>query len=168
MFSLEELNEHLDLIDGVFYWKKCPRRSIIAGQPAGYTREDGYHIIAINGKDYYTHKLVYLFYTGIYPKYLDHIDTDPTNNDISNLRVATHSQNMCNQKLSIKNTSGYKGICFVNKRNYFLASIKKADRKYQKTFHIGAYIDKESALQAAIAWITNLRVELHKEFANHG
>ena len=168
MLTQEELSRYLDFIDGVFYWKECARRSIVAGQRAGYTRDDGYHIIAINGKDYYTHKLVYLLHTGIYPKYLDHRDTDPTNNDISNLRIATHRQNMHNQKLSVKNTSGHKGICFVNKRNYFLASIKKADKKYQKTFHIEAYINKESALQAAINWVTNLRVELHGEFANHG
>ena len=44
---------------------------------------------------------------------IDHIDGDATNNRIENLRVATHSENCCNQKLNRCNTLRLKGVSRV-------------------------------------------------------
>lgn len=42
---------------------------------------------------------------------VDHKDRDGLNNQKSNLRPCTNSQNRRNAKLQINNTSGYKGVC---------------------------------------------------------
>jgi hypothetical protein len=45
-------------------------------------------------------------------EHVDHIDNIRTNNCLFNLRFATKSENQYNQKLSSKNTCGYKGVTY--------------------------------------------------------
>ena len=63
---------------------------------------------------------------------IDHIDNNKTNNHIDNLRLATHSENICNQKVNKNNLStGYKNIKLINgiKCNTYRVSIKKKTKK---------------------------------------
>ena len=55
---------------------------------------------------------------------VDHIDGDRQNNDVSNLRWATYSENCQNSKISTKNTSGSKGVSFNKQMNKWSAQIK--------------------------------------------
>ena len=43
-------------------------------------------------------------------EYVDHINGNPTDNRLANLRACTLSQNQANRKLNSNNTSGYKGV----------------------------------------------------------
>lgn len=54
---------------------------------------------------------------------VDHIDTDGLNNRRSNLRAVTASQNMCNQRLTARNTSGLKGASLHRKSGKWQAHI---------------------------------------------
>lgn len=56
-------------------------------------------------------------------KFVDHIDGNQLNNQRSNLRLCTNSQNLRNQKINSRNTSGYKGVTFRKDRNKFRAII---------------------------------------------
>lgn len=55
---------------------------------------------------------------------VDHINGNPLDNRKSNLRLATHSENMRNRKLQKNNTTGYKGVWFNKKRKRYIATIK--------------------------------------------
>lgn len=55
---------------------------------------------------------------------IDHINGDTLDNRKSNLRLASHSENMRNRKLQKNNTTGYKGVWFNKKRNRYIATIR--------------------------------------------
>jgi hypothetical protein len=75
---------------------------------------------------------------------VDHKNNDKTNNHISNLRFATNKENQQNSKLSIKNTSGAKGVTFG--KNRWRASIVIDGIK----IHIGYYDNLEDAKLARV------------------
>jgi len=43
---------------------------------------------------------------------IDHRDRDGSNNRLSNLRIATHSENSINQRVRRDNTSGFPGVSY--------------------------------------------------------
>jgi hypothetical protein len=55
---------------------------------------------------------------------IDHIDCNTSNNDLSNLRWSTHSQNNQNKSMSKNNTTGVKGVTFDKKSGKFRAQIQ--------------------------------------------
>ena len=67
---------------------------------SGSTRKDGYAKIRVNGKPHYAHRLVYLYHHGTMPEVIDHIDGNPANNRIENLRPADMRQNQGNRRKS--------------------------------------------------------------------
>ena len=76
----------------------------------------------------------------MYKLYVDHIDGNKLNNDLSNLRWATPSDNARN---SIWKTgkSGYRGVHYLKRDGTYRASITLNG----KTKHLGVYINKEDA-----------------------
>lgn len=63
------------------------------------------------------HNVIWALYTGDWPApMVDHINGDPADNRIDNLRAATPSVNMKNTGMSIANTSGVVGVHQRGKR----------------------------------------------------
>lgn len=56
--------------------------------------------------------------------FVDHINGDKTDNRKCNLRLCTNSQNQMNAKTSSRNTSGVKGVSWINKYQKWRASIR--------------------------------------------
>lgn len=68
------------------------------GVLAGGIDKKGYVTLVINHKRYAGHRLAWLWMTGAWPEgSIDHKDRNPANNKWSNLRQATHRQNMMNR-----------------------------------------------------------------------
>jgi len=114
---------------GIFRWKwreGVSKRinARYAGKAAGNARSDGYLIIGINNRHYYAHRLAWLFVHGEWPpKDLDHIDGDPGNNRIDNLRLATMQENMRNVGLRKTSSTGVTGVSWDNYYRKFMAHI---------------------------------------------
>lgn len=86
---------------GVFIWKDhwVPEiRTKLIGKIAGGLNVNGYRTILVNGQRAYAHRLVWFVEHGEWPKELDHIDGDITNNKITNLRSVTRRRNHQNMK----------------------------------------------------------------------
>jgi hypothetical protein len=77
---------------------------------------------------------------------VDHIDGNKLNNNVSNLRYATHSENSQNCKIRTDNTSGSKGVSFNKASNKWTAQIKIDGI----SIHLGLFENKEDAIQARI------------------
>lgn len=74
---------------------------------------------------------------------VDHIDRDPSNNTVLNLRMATSSQNNANTKV-IKGTSKYKGVHQEGRTQKWVAQIR-----WERTaIWIGSYLIEENAARA--------------------
>ncbi len=65
---------------------------------------------------------------------------------------------MRNCKVSIKNTSGYKGVSFIKKRNAYKSAIKFN----KKTIYLGCYIDPKDAARV----YNTAAIKYFGEFAN--
>lgn len=103
-------------LTGIVRWRvrPNPRSRVFAGDRAGTVSVYKGHArrqITWRGRIYKEHRLIWLLVTGEWPKRNpDHRDGDACNNRWSNLRAATQSQNMMNQRLSARNVSGYKWV----------------------------------------------------------
>lgn len=139
------LKELFDYQDGGLYWKVSRTNTIKVGQRAGYSRKDNYRVINISRKIHLEHRLIWLYHHGYMPAdKIDHIDGNPANNDISNLRECSQAENSQNRKKPITNTSGYLGVCFNKKSNKWQANIRHSN----KLHHLGLFHTPDQAYQA--------------------
>lgn len=136
-----------DAETGVIRKLKC-RRSDWIGKQAGSINKKGYVAVSIYNKLYLAHRLAWLYIYGKWPEQVDHIDGDKTNNRISNLRLATTSQNVHSQRIRRNNTSGYKGVTFNRSANKWVAQIK-INRKQKYLGLFTSPIDAHSAYSHA-------------------
>ena len=157
------LKELFDYRDGELYWKVRKAKNTKIGDRAGWLCWNGYRQASINGKNYFTHRLIFLFHHGRLPKEIDHIDGDPSNNTISNLRVATRQENHMNQKKSKSyngkpTSSKYKGVSWNKEKQKWTAHIG-IDGKLR---HLGYF---RSEIKAAKAY-DKVAIEAFGEFVN--
>ena len=109
--------------------KRAIWNSRFAGSVAGYVRPTmkglAYLHIGIQGTIFKAHRLVWVYVRGEpVPDIIDHIDHDPLNNRIENLRAATMSQNRANSFTRRESVSGIKGIR-ITRQNKFMVRIKQ-------------------------------------------
>ena len=148
LLALDTLKEILDYnpITGLFTWKIDRKGGSKAGDVAG-CHQSGYIYIKINYKLYAAHRLAWFFTYGQWPsEIIDHIDNNSTNNQILNLREASHSENMRNKKTYANNKTGYKGVSLNQSSGKFQAKI----RVDGKQFSLGYYSTAEEAHKAYV------------------
>ena len=135
---------HYDPETGIFRWK-IRRRGIKYHQPAGAPHNMGYRQIMVDKQNYLAHRLAWFMYYGEWPlRLIDHINGNKTDNRISNLRLADHSQNAASRPLGKTNTSGIKGVSWNAAKRKWQASISVNNR----TIYLGRFDEIEDAAQA--------------------
>lgn len=100
--------------------------------------------VRIFGKAYLAHRIIWHMHYGQPPKrrVIDHIDGDPTNNRLDNLRLATFGQNAQNTKPKKNSTYKLKGVSFeLGRKKGWKAEIKKNG----KSTTIGRFATMEEA-----------------------
>lgn len=95
-----------------------------AGSVAGYRSTDGRINISIDNINYRSHRLVWLYVHGRMSSMdIDHIDGNPSNNRLANLREVSHKVNLQNRRSPTKaNELGLMGV--TKNRDKFGAQIK--------------------------------------------
>jgi hypothetical protein len=159
ILSQEYLKELFDYEDGHLYWKIRTSNRVKIGQQAGTIAKRGNININHSGKKLKAHRLIFMMHHGYLPKIIDHIDGNPLNNKIENLREATELQNHHNAAICKRNTSGIKGICWDKAKNKWLA---RCNFDYKP--HFVGYFDKINEAKVALE---TYRSKLHGEFARH-
>lgn len=114
------------------------------------------------------HRFIYEYHYGkiLEGMIVDHVDRNPLNNQLSNLRLATKQQNTANCSKSKNNTSGFIGVYHehikdkkFNNFNYWTAYVSKSKKRYSKRF---SYTE-EGKIQAA-KWYDQKKKELFGKF----
>lgn len=164
------VHERFEYKDGALFWKHHPLslfgaerawkafNTKHAGKRVGRS-VNGYLYVPIKRRHYSIHRIIFFMFHGYEPYIVDHIDGNPLNNKIENLRAATNSQNQANTRLSKANTSGYKGVYFHKSTGLWQASV----RKDKKLIHLGLFQNIEDAVKARRSHFE----VLHGEFTRH-
>ena len=82
--------------------------------------------------------------TGEFPSCVDHIDRNPYNNSLSNLRGVTRAQNAYNSKKGKNASSIYKGVSLRNENGKWRSYITVQN----KMISLGTYSLEEDAARA--------------------
>ena len=150
----------LDLIEinnsGHLVWKKG-RVGCRKGDRIGTVRKDGYRVVGINRRSYLYHRLLWFVLKNEQPpEFLDHINGDPSDNRIENLRPATAAGNSQNGDGPISKASGFRGVTLHKPTGLWKATVWA-----NNVSHSGGYFQTaEEAAKAA----SDLREKLHKDF----
>lgn len=158
ILTQEYIQSLFDYKEGELYWK-VPRFGARKNIPAGSTNKRNYRVVVIDYKQQQLHRMIFLYHYGYLPKLIDHIDNNPKNNNINNLRAANYYQNCQNSKMHKTNTSGFKNVffCKILKKWRVRVSVNG------KRISFGHYDDIELADLVA----QEARDKYHKEFVNH-
>ena len=111
--DIDRLNELFSYSDG-FLTYKARGNSRFDTRWEGVTpkipKQNGYIYVSYDGRRLLAHRVIFAMHHGYWPRQVDHIDGDRTNNRIENLRSATAKINAQNRTLRKDNTSGCTGV----------------------------------------------------------
>ena len=107
----------------------------------------GYRKVNFGGRPYQTHRMIWFMHYGYFPENeIDHINRDPADNHIENLREVGRACNAKNQKIPCTNTSGVKGVRWSKAADRWVGQIKEN----QQFHHLGCYADFTEAVLARL------------------
>lgn len=113
--------------------------------------------IDVDGVAYHFHRVAWVLHYGEWPKqWLDHINGDPLDNRVENLRLATQRQNAKNRRVQKSSTVGVKGV-----ERHVSGKWRARITSDGKCHHLGLFETMEEARDAYNA----AAQKLHGEFA---
>lgn len=104
------------------------------------------------------HRAAWAIHHGTWPTHdIDHINCNPADNRIANLRLATASENQRNKRAYANNKSGHKGVTWYAPNRRWVAKIRLHGRLY----HLGYFDDVDLAAAA----YREAAIRMHGDFA---
>jgi hypothetical protein len=104
----------------------------------------GYKVGSIQNRHFLAHRIAWAIVHGEWPNVIDHINGNPSDNRLTNLRSVDWTENSCNSRVSSRNTSGHTGVVWSNASGKWAAQITvRGSNKF-----IGVFSDKNDAVAA--------------------
>ena len=140
------------------------------GHPAGSLDKDGYVRIRISSIDYQAHRLAWAYVHGDFPEgeqpFIDHINGNPSDNRITNLKISSQAENNKNKKMKSNNTSGVTGVSRTEivsssgeMYRYWTAQwYDENGKEHKKAFSIGKLGEGEAKQMAINCRIEQIRL----------
>lgn len=146
------------IVDDEFYDELCKHRWTIN---SGYASRKVKHIDGTPGKmmHVYMHRVLLGLKYGE-RKSVDHRNGNKLDNRLENIRACSQAENCKNTRMRSTNTSGFKGVSWIESRGKWQATIAANG----KSIYLGRYKTPEEAHEKYVA----AAKELHGEFANFG
>src|SRR3546814_10334304 len=117
---------------GIFVWVSSPRPGW-AGRRAGFVKNKGYRVLAIDEVRFLEHRPAWFLMTGKWPPgEVDHRNGARDDNRWCNLRKATKAQNQANDRRRSNNPSGVKGVTRNKARKKWVATIKAGGQRMSR------------------------------------
>lgn len=157
MLTQAQANNYFEYKDGFLYWKIDKSKATKKGNLAGtLSKRDNRYRIICNGKQYLTHRIIFLMHYGFFPDEIDHINGIPSDNKIENLRAVDRGQNQWNRKVSSNSKSKVKGVHWhiQHKKWYARITVNK------KRIDVGLFNNLHDAALA----ISKARIKYHGEY----
>jgi hypothetical protein len=138
----------------IFYYDDCLRWKVnkrkgplnvrVGDEVIGCYRSNGYKVIRIDGRLYNLSRIVYQVVYGNLTTDLviDHINRNPADNRIENLRAVTQKHNTRNRQKQRNNSTGVNGVSLQTNVNVDIIG-KQVERQY----YVACWIDSEGKLK---------------------
>lgn len=139
---------------GKLFWKERPLErfptertgrvwnSRFANKEAFSALSRGYHVGTIDYVMVKAHRVAWAIYYGEWPEVIDHINGDPADNRIANLRDITQAENLTNLARRSDNKSGVTGV-------YQMGSRWAAEIRFEGVKNwLGSFATKSEAIEA--------------------
>jgi hypothetical protein len=151
-----QANFSYDPGSGAIERKFAPR--IKHHQKLGWIDDKGYLRFRHEGKLHFGHRVAWLLVHGAIPegKSVDHVDGDPQNNRLDNLRLASHQENIRNSRAKTKAAHGFKGLMYCKKTGRYRFKIRHGGKQITG----GNFSRPEDAARAYDA----MALKLHGQF----
>jgi hypothetical protein len=146
-YPIDKIKERLsyDPESGTLTWRVDVARNVKAGAVAGSLNNRGRLNVSFDNRPFQAHRVIWAMVYGYWPEMIDHIDGNPQNNRLINLRAASALINSQNRRKPSKaNTTGYLGVYRI--KDEFGSNIKIKG----KTRHLGRFKTAEDAYSAYV------------------
>lgn len=146
---VEVLREHFTYNPetGELRWKVKGKKRRLHTE-AGSCNSNDYRRLYVCGDFFQAHRICWALYYGEdpAPNIIDHKNGVRNDNRISNLRIATESENNINRPLQRNSTTGYRGVAYHKQSRKWQAYINIEGKRH----FLGLYISIEGAIAARL------------------
>lgn len=119
----------------------------------------------LKGSSYYIHRIIWCLHYGYIPSgsVVDHINGDPSDNSLNNLRLVSQKLNTHNQPMRSSNTTGMTGVSCCRDRYYVATWMNTDGTQGSKSFAIKKYGE-----EAAFKFACEFRIRQLEVLNNNG